>query len=186
MRPRRLVWVGAWLALAACVHLATVWALPRVIMQRLLAQVSAEQGAAGVLWPPPVSHAQRRVVLPSPDLLYALCVVDLAQGPWRVRADAARPGRGGNIGDAGYWSVALYSANTDNFHTVGDRELGPAALDLLVLPPGAGAPPAPAGARQVRAPSTQVLLLMRVLVGDPARDLPGAEAARRTLRCGPV
>jgi uncharacterized membrane protein len=191
MKPRWLVLAGAWVALAAAVHLGAVWALPRLIMQRVLGQVGTEQAAGGVLQPPLVDHTQRRVVMPSPDLLYALCTIDLGQGPWRVRAQADRPGRDG------YWSVALYAANTDNFHVVGDRDLGGTPLDLLVLPPDAsvapGATAAPRagdagtpGQRSVRAPSDRVLLLMRVLVGDPARDLAGAEAARRTLRCEPV
>jgi uncharacterized membrane protein len=196
VEPRWLVHLGAWLALAAAVHLLAVWGLPRLIMQRVLAGVRAEAPAAGgALLPPLTDHTQRRVVMPSPDLLYALCALDLRTGPWRIRADAARPGA------HGYWSVALYAANTDNFFVIGDRELQSGPLDLRVLGPDAAAgsdaaTAATAGTERtdrinrtdrteqsVRAPSARVLVLMRVLVGDATRDLAGAEAARRTLRC---
>lgn len=177
MRPMKTRWLlhlGAWVAVAAAVHLGALWAGPRLIMQRVLGGVRAEAPAAGVLLPPLTDHTQRRIVMPSPDLLYALCELDLADGPWRIRAEGdAAPGR--------YWSVALYAANSDNFHVVGDRQLGGRPLDLRVLGPGAA--PATATPGTVRSPSGRALVLMRVLVADPARDLAAAEALRRTLRC---
>jgi uncharacterized membrane protein len=160
------------------VHLGAFWALPRLIMQRVLAGVSAEQPAGEPLLPPPSDHTQRRVVMPSPDLLYALCAFDLERGPLRVSAAPVLPARSGNTG---YWSVALYASNTDNFHVVGDRQIAGRALDLMVVGPQA---PMPVGAGAVlRSPSRRGLVLMRVLMADPARDGAAAEAARRTLRC---
>jgi uncharacterized membrane protein len=175
MSTRWLWHLGAALALAAAVHLGALWLLPRFIMQRVLAGVAAEQPADAPLLPPPSDHSQRRVVMPSPDLLYALCAFDLERGPLRVSAAPVLPA------GTGYWSVALYASNTDNFFVVGDRQLAGRALELDVIGPQAELPVGAAGV--VRSPSTRGLLLMRVLVGDRARDAPAAETARRTLRC---
>lgn len=173
--------IGAMLAIAAGVHLLAVWALPRLIMHKVLSTAPVELGArsaaqaeATVYFPPMTDATQRRIVLPSPDLLYAVCRFDVSQAPLRIRADPKLPG---------YWSVALYAANSDNFLVVNDRQLASKPLDLVVV--GKGARPAnlPAGVRVVVAPTARGLVLMRVLVADYAAEQATVEAARRTLRC---
>lgn len=173
--PRWLFDLGLFVAVAAATHLLTIWALPRVIMQRAMASVAGERPPAPML-SARTDHLQRRIVMPSPDLLYAVCVWDVSKRPLHIRAE---------LSSLHYGSVALYAANSDNFFVVNDRELGGAALDLVLAGPQAdGATAAlPPGARLVEAPSPRGLLLMRVLVGDPAADATVAEAARRSLRC---
>ena len=163
------------LVLAAAVHLVAVWALPRVIMHRLSDTALPEERHA-VVRPPMTDHTQRRVVMPSPDLLYAACALDLADRPMRIRAD---------LRTLHYSSIALYAANSDNFFVVNDRQAAGRPVDLVLVGPKpyAQAPVIPPGARTVTAPSTQGLLLMRVLVADLAADLSAAELARATLRC---
>jgi uncharacterized membrane protein len=167
-----------WLLVAAAVHLLAVWALPRIIMWRLSA-VATPQERASVYLPPMTDHTQRRVVMPSPDLLYATCALNLAERPMRIRADLRTPG---------YSSIALYAANSDNFFVLNDRQAGGAPVDLVVLGPQAyaQAPALPPGARTVTAPSAKGLLLMRVLVADYQAEKEVVEAARRTLRCEPL
>lgn len=175
---RRLLLV---LAIAAGVHLFVVWALPRVIMHKVLNTSPQDLGAkpgstTNVYFPPMTDASQRRIVMPSPDLLYATCVFDVSARPLRIRADPRLPG---------YWSVALYGANSDNFFVINDRQLAGKPLDLVLV--GAqGAPagtPLPAGARVVSVPSAKGLVLMRVLVADYAAEQAVLEPARRTLRC---
>ena len=167
-----------WLLVAAAVHLLAVWALPRVIMWRLSAAATPQERAS-VYLPPMTDHTQRRVVMPSPDLLYATCALNLAERPMRIRADLRTPG---------YSSIALYAANSDNFFVLNDQQAGGAPVDLVLLGPGpyAQAPALPPGARTVTAPSAKGLLLMRVLVADYAAGKDAVEAARRTLRCEPL
>lgn len=174
-RARLLRRAAALLLLAAAVHALAVWAAPRLIMHRVLSQLPPLQDGQPVL-PPMTDHLQRRVVMPSPDLLYALCPFDLSRQALRVRADpAAAPG---------YWSLALYGSASDNVHVLNDRTAAGRAVDLLLLGPDApAAAPAAAGVQVVRMPTARGLLLMRVLVSDPARDGAAAEAARRSLRC---
>lgn len=175
---RRLLLV---LAIGAGVHLLVVWALPRAIMHKVLNITPQDLGAppgstARVYFPPMTDATQRRIVMPSPDLLYATCVFDVSARPLRIRADPRLPG---------YWSVALYGANSDNFFVVNDRQLAGKPLDL-VLVAARGAPAGtelPAAARVISVPSSRGLVLMRVLVADYAAEQAVLEPARRTLSC---
>jgi uncharacterized membrane protein len=163
------------LAVAAVVHLGSLWLLPRLIMQRAMAKVAGDRPPAAVL-APPTDHRQRRIVMPSPDLAYAVCVWDVSRQPLRVRADP-------KLGDR-YWSIALYAANSDNFFVLNDRQAQGMPVQLILLGPDQEidlVPPQQAVI--VRAPSRQGLLLMRVLIGEPQRDQQAADAARRSLSC---
>lgn len=180
-------WLAVGLTAAVLTHLLTVWALPRLIMREAMARITDEtaaqaraqgapQAATGVYLPPPTDHTQRRIVMPSPDLLYATCTLDLSKGPMRVTAEVAHPR---------YWSVALYGANSDNFFVVNERSAAAQRLDLWVVPPGAdrSSMNAERGSTVVDAPSRKVLLLMRLLLTDDPADLALATSARSTLRC---
>jgi uncharacterized membrane protein len=182
-------WLALGLVVAVLMHLLTVWALPRLIMREAMSRIAqataaqpAPQAATGVYLPPPTDHTQRRIVMPSPDLLYATCALDLSRGPVRITAEVAHPR---------YWSVALYGANSDNFFVVNDRSTAVRSatgtlLDLRILPSGTerATTTADGESTMVEAPSRKVLLLMRLLLTDDPADLALAEAARSTLRCG--
>jgi len=175
---RRRLWawrIGATLALATAVHLLAVWAVPRVIMGRVLSAAQPEK-TTGVFLPPMTDASARRIVMPSPDLLYATCAFDVGTRPLRIRADPKSPR---------YWSIALYADNSDNFFVVNDREAAGKPIDIVLIGPKAypQAPALPAGASVIDAPSARGLLLMRVLVADYAAEKSVVEAARGTLRC---
>ena len=175
---RRRLWawrIGATLALASAVHLLAVWAVPRVIMGRVLSAAQPEK-TTGVFLPPMTDASARRIVMPSPDLLYATCAFDVGTRPLRIRADPKSPR---------YWSIALYADNSDNFFVINDREAAGKPIDIVLIGPKAypQAPALPAGASVIDAPSARGLLLMRVLVADYAAEKSVVEAARSTLRC---
>ena len=165
-------------ALVCAVHAVALWLVPRAIMQRVLSSVpEAGDRARGAYFPPMTDASQRRIVMPSPDLLYATCVFDLSSRPLRVRADPKT---------RGYWSIALYAANSDNFFVINDRQAQGRPVDLLLVGSDRGAVTAPDGALVVRAPGARGMLLMRVLTGDYATEKAEVEAARRTLSCEPA
>lgn len=172
--------VLALLTTAVLVHLAAVWAVPRIIMRVLmegpLAQSLNIHNRAG--FAPPVTAASRQVVMPSPDLLYSVCAYDLSAGPLRVQADPKLDT---------YWSVALYSARSDNYFVLNDRKAAGKPVDLWLVSEGANATanPIPQGSEVVVSPSTKGFLLMRVLTRDYATDKDRVEPARRTLQCTP-
>lgn len=166
------------LVTAILVHVAAVWAAPRLIMQVLLngpmAQTLDMHNKAA--FPPPVTASSRSIVLPSPDLLYSVCVFDVSQGPVRVTANPQLKS---------YWSIALYAANSDNFFVVNDRKAGDKPVDLWLVSEGANreSQPVPQGSEVVVTPSKQGFLLMRVLTGNYEAERATVEPARRTLSC---
>ena len=166
-------------AIGLLTHLAVIWAIPYAIMAALSAAAPAEGRGPGVAYFPPMTdHTQRRVVMPSPDLLYATCSFDVRQQALRIQADPRLPG---------YWSIALYAANSANFFVLNDRKAAGVPVDLVLIGPDTPEPAdVPAGARLVRAPGGRGLLLMRVLVSDDAAEREAAEVGRRTLRCTPL
>lgn len=178
---RRRLWMYRSMALivvAVMTHLLAVWATPYLIMHVLMdgpmaREMNLQNRAA---FPPPVSTKVRTVVMPSPDLLYSVCVYDLTAGPVHISA---------NPGLSSYWSIALYAANSDNFFVINDRAAAGKPVDLwLVSEDGKSIKDGrAAGSRLVVSPSTKGFLLMRVLTGDYEAEKSVVEPARRTLVC---
>lgn len=172
---RMLPWTIATLALAALVHLATVWAVPRVIMAEAMRRL-ADQGGVNTAWFPPRPDAtSRAIVRPSPDLLYGACAFDLRDGPLQLSAEV--PG-------GSYWSLSLFAANTDNFFVVNDVTAGSSHVDVVLVEAGSTTAP-PTGARVVESPSRRGIALTRTLIDRDDRE-PALDAVRRTFRCAPL
>lgn len=169
------------LATALIVHVLAVWAAPYLIMKVLMDGPAARslnmQNQAA--FPPPVNAKVRTVVMPSPDLLYSVCVYDVTSGPVRISA---------NPGLSSYWSIALYAANSDNFFVVNDRAAAGRPVDLWLVSDQSGQADStiPPGAQVVVSPSRRGFLLMRVLTGDYESEKAVVEPARRTLVCHKV
>ena len=170
------------LVLAALMHAGIVWLVPRVITGTFIKRLSAQAGTNRVVLPPLPSATSRGVVKPSPDLLYAVCVFDLTKGP--VRVAATLPG--------GYWSMAFYAPNSDNFFTLSEREITRPGADskglsaaVILLPPGSTRTFDQPVGTVVHAPSTTGVMLARSLVLDPA-NMQEQLAARAKTRCEPL
>lgn len=135
-------------------HVAVLWAAPGIIMDRAMAAMK-ERGIPthSFRLAPRMTPQTQTVVRPSPDLAYSLCLFDFTRGNEVVRIAAAA--------HAGYASVSLYDARTDNFATLRDEGEG---IDAVLLPPGAPARP---GA--IVAPSeTGVILIRRLAPSEQA------------------
>lgn len=143
--------------LALSVHVLTVLVVPRLIMNRVIETVAGE-GARPYL-PPPIDYTHRRVVMPSPDLLYAVCAYDLAEGSLLIKLQGTYPR---------YWSIALYNAKSDNFLTISSDSIGERGVDVTI--------------DETRS-TRHGLLLMRIMTGANPQWLLEAEAFRQLLRC---
>jgi len=159
------------LLIAGVVHVAAVWAVPWVVMHYVLRGVARRAPINVVFHAPQLTARDRAIPLPSPDLLYSACVLDLAAGPI---AASVQPG-----GD--YLSLAVFDAVTDNVFVTNDQAAAQ-PIRLLIVGPDATAPTVPAGTKLVRVPTQKALLLLRALGATP-KLLKRNETARRTLRC---
>jgi uncharacterized membrane protein len=159
------------LLIAGVVHMAAVWAVPRVVMHYVLRGAARRAPVNAVFHAPQVTARDRAIPLPSPDLLYSTCVLNLSAGPMAV---SVQPG-------ADYLSLAVFDAATDNVFVTNDRAAG-GPIRLLIVGPDATAPNVPAGATLVRVPTQKGFLLLRAL-GATAELRQRNEVARRSLRC---
>lgn len=164
------------LLVAAAVHLLAVWSLPRLIMYRVMhgPMATAIGGWNVAAFPALADAGSRTVVAPNPDLLYALCLIDLRKGPVQIRANPQLDS---------YWSIALYASNSDNYFVLNDKAAAGKPVSLWLTTSQGSLPPA--DAQQVVSPSDSGLLLMRVLVSDAGKEFERLDAARKTLQCQP-
>ncbi len=142
------------LVIGVVVHLAIVFATPRVLMHVAMSRISAPGENAWHL-AERVTAASRQIVRPSPDFAYSACVFDLREGPVMITATPW---------DA-YWSLSLYGANSDNFFVIDDREAHYGA-EITLVKHGAAQPE---GASMiVESPSERGIALIRRLAPTPA------------------
>jgi uncharacterized membrane protein len=165
------------LTLAGVLHVLVVWLIPYAITSAFIYRVTRQAGYNRIVTRPLPTDATREVVKPSPDLLYAACVIDVSGGPVRI---SARPPQG-------YWSLALYDRNSDNFFKVNDSEVKGDRIELILgSMPNAGNLTANFPlATYVPTPHTVGVMLARILVLDQA-DMQAALAAQASISCDPI
>ena len=188
-------------ALAAVVgHLATIHALPSVIMSVAMSRISeaavetaerrlaegsadrldlyravADRGGVNVaIAAPRADHTQRFVVRSSADLLYSACVFDLSKGPLRVTAPLA----------GGYASISGFAANTDNFFVLDDRRSDGERLSAVLHRPGEPTPKSVEGVG-VASPTEKGVVLVRYLIEDESR-MAEVLARQYEIACDPL
>jgi uncharacterized membrane protein len=162
-------------AVAVASHLLAVGAAPQLIMGEALRRIAETAGGWNRLQHAPrVTPHTQQIVRSSPDLAYTTCALDLSAGPTRVVVQPS----------PGYWSAAVYAANTDVVMVRDDREAGGRALNLLVV-----GDRTPLIARPdeivVRAPGDKALVLIRRLAPDAA-SFAAVDAPRRADSCTAV
>ena len=174
-RREWMLWIGATLAVAALVHMGTIHELPRLIMARTLARLGQPSRMYFGKRP---NETSRRVVRPSPDLLYAACPFDLSKGPLRVTA---------RVPHSTYWSVSAFDDATNNFFVRNDQQIVGNSIEIIALRPGMALPAldhAP-GRIILFAPTEKGLFLFRYLVNDE-KHLAALDAIRHHASCETV
>jgi len=163
--------IAAILLFAYAAHAATIWAAPRLVMAFVMHRLAAQSGVNRVVHAHALTASDRFIPLPSPDLLYSRCVLDVSRGPVDVSVTAA----------GGYLSLAVFDGNTDNVFVTHDNGQPGQIIRFTVAGPN---DPTPTSQAIVRLRSTRGLLLLRALAATPALAAT-AETARQSLRCTP-
>lgn len=166
-------WILATIILAAIIHVVIVKSIPYYIMKRL--GTKSVHRVNTIIHAPPTSADFRRVVRPSPDLLYSACGYDVSERPLRITAVVP--------GDT-YFSISAFSANTDNFFALNDRQVKSKQMEIILVKKGTDYPGA-GSAKVVETPTDRGIVLFRMLIKDRAR-LDEYIRLQKQASCGPV
>jgi uncharacterized membrane protein len=175
-------WIAATLLLAALLHGAAIWYLPRYATRRAVDAIYARRATWLVN---ELGHGDLRragtdtVIRDNPDTLTSFAVYDVSEGPVRFESEIPPGG--------GYWSLSLFAWNTDNFFVLNDRQAGAAPVAVVVGTDGSPYSPRP-GERFVASPSVRGILLVRAIVTDrrDAEEVARLAASMRAARLARV
>ena len=170
--------LGAFLAGFLAVHFLVLGALPGKIMSK----ARDRMGGAGVelhQWRmnPRVTPQTQTIVRPSPDLAYAICLIDVSQGPVTIAVPTWPE----------YGSLSVFDADTDNVYagSLDARLPGAAGARTLVVALDGQEVTVPEGADLVTLEKPEALALIRRLA--PTQGLYDAAAALMPAStCGPA
>lgn len=159
-----------------------IQAVPGFIMSRALDRLAAMDAGWNQVWHgPPTDETSRRVVRPSPDILYSVCPYDLSDGPLRLTIPWPE--------DGSYASISFYDADTNNFRVINDRDRHEAASEAIHLYSfHRSTPPGDLFDRQehvVISPTrTGLALYRRVVMGGTSVE--EADNGRQSYACAPA
>jgi uncharacterized membrane protein len=161
----------------AAVHFFALTAIPGFIMNKARTRM-AESGIAVHEWrmSPRVTPQTQTIVRPSPDLAYAVCLIDVSEGPVTISAPTWPE----------YGSLSVFDSHTDNVYAGSlDARLpdAPGARTIIVALPNQEVE-ATGGVDIVRIKEPEALALIRRLA--PSKGLYDAAAALIPVStCGP-
>ncbi|MFY0638842.1 DUF1254 domain-containing protein [Maricaulis maris] len=148
--------------------------LPGLIMSRAMDRIEALGAATGsVRHAPRVTAENQTIVRASPDILYSICLFDLADGP--IRVDATWPA------DGNYASVSFFDANTNNFSVVSDRDVDDVSTSISLARRFESFAPGQTDESAWSPTQTGLILYRRVI--DASTDLDIAETERQDFTC---
>lgn len=122
---RTVLWLLAGLVLGGIIHIAVILALPALSATAAWDRVAALGSAAGPTVLPAAKAGEPNPLRLDPELAYAVCRVDLRNGPASVS---------GTLPQA-FWSVAVYGRNGTVVYSTTNRDGIGTQLDLGVFNP---------------------------------------------------
>jgi uncharacterized membrane protein len=169
------------LVLAGLIHIVAVLMLPSLAPRNAHARLAALGPANTMIELPAASPGRQVMPMMAPDVRYAVCRFDLANGPVRLRA--AVPDE--------LWLIALYTPEGENFYSVVGADMKRPQIDLIITAAnqtveeaGVDAPEWSDDVIVVNAPVNAGIALIRAPLVGPSRAS-FAERALRATSCGP-
>jgi uncharacterized membrane protein len=163
------------------IHIVAVLTLPALAPQNAWARLAPLGPQNSMIVLPPPSPAQQTMPMMSPDVRYAFCRFNIADGPVRLRA---------NVPDD-LWLVALYTQEGDNFYTVAGTDMRRGRVNLVIAKPeqqvaeaGVDAPEESDDVVVVKSPVTEGIVVIRAPLSGASRAARAEEALKATY-CGP-
>ena len=145
--------------------------VPGLIMEVLYRKAGESNGFNQLVISPIANDTSREVVRPSPDLLYAICVYNLSDGPLLIEAPV--PER--------YWSMQFYQMNTDNFAGITNQreEHSRIGTRVAVTLIGAEQDPDDYAGEVIQSPTDRGVMLLRAsAIGDSSASIAALAGSR--------
>ena len=169
------------LVLAGLIHIAAVLTLPMLAPRNAQARLAALGPANTMIELPAAAPGRQIMPMMAPDVRYAFCRFDLANGPIRLKATIADE----------LWLIALYTPQGENFYSVAGADMKRPQVDLIVVAPdqtveeaGVDAPESSDETLIVNSPVIEGVALIRAPLAGPSRAGRTEEALKATS-CSP-
>jgi len=176
-----LIYVLLALVLAGLIHIIAVLTLPMLAPKNAWARLFPLGPVNSMILLPTPSPAQQVMPMMAPDVRYAFCRFDLANGPVRLRATVPDD----------LWLIAFYTREGDNFYTVAGTDMHRGQVDLIiaqadqpVAEAGVDAPEESDEVGVVKSPVLEGIAMIRAPLAGASRA-PRAEEALKGAYCGP-
>jgi len=151
-------------------HIALIYAFPYIIVISNYLATRDEVRVNEAYHQSPVDASFKKVVMPSPDILYSACVFDLSNSDLLIEA---------RVPKFTYWSASFYSMSTDNFFTINDRAVNESISLILTAK-------SDCSGKCVISPSTRGIVIFRIIFIPDKSMLPELEEYQRTIKCTPL
>ncbi|MEO0368864.1 MAG: DUF1254 domain-containing protein [Pseudomonadota bacterium] len=176
MLRKTIIWLIILSLSAVATHTAAKYLTPRMIMHVALDKITTGYATATnqLSHGAQITSRDRRVVRPSPDLAYSICVFDLQPGQNLAITIPKRDK---------YLSVAFYDANTNNFFHLNDTQIETNSQNIVLSTdePKAGQS-LNSDVIYIQAPTQRGLVLFRAMV-ENKNDWLELEATRAQMSC---
>ena len=170
------------LVLAGLIHIVAVLTLPMLAPKNAHARLAALGPANTMIQIPPLAPGNEVMPMMAPDVRYAFCRFDLAQGPVRLKGSVP----------SDLWMIAFYTPEGENFYTVPGADMKSAQLDLVialadqtVAEAGVDAPEDADELFVVKSPAREGVAIIRAPLSGPSRMARAEDALKATV-CSPL
>ncbi len=167
------------LVLAGLIHIVAVLMLPMLAPKNAHARLAALGPANTMIELPAAAPGRQALPMMAPDVRYAFCRFDLAEGPVRLNATVADE----------LWLIGLYTPEGENFYSVAGADMKRPEIDLVIATTDQTVEEASVDAPEssdevivVNSPVTEGIALIRAPLAGPSR----ASRAERALRLYPL
>lgn len=152
-----LRYLAAALIAIGILHIVATFAAPHLTDTSAYEKLAENLEVNSMSVLPPVTPDNQALPFMASDVRYAMCPYDTSEGP--VLVTAMLPARG--------WSLALHSAQSDNFYTATGQDGRPTQISVLIVPRAqpiaaiTATSPAPSGAPAYTVASKQGIAIVR-------------------------
>lgn len=168
------------LVLAGLIHIVAVLALPALAPKSGFGRLASLGPPNTMTQVPPSAPGQQVVPMMAPDVRYAFCRFDLADGPVRLNAKVANE----------LLLIALYTPEGQNFYSVVAPDMKRPEIDLIIITgdqvvaeAGVDAPESSENVIVVNSPVSKGVALLRMPLTGPSRASQ-VERALSASSCG--